>query len=75
MTFTGGLVDGTIGIATYGFMGITSTTPIAAVDIVKDATILDNFRFSTVPEPSATAAAALCGVLVTLARRRRRWEA
>ena len=71
VTFTGGFVDGTIGVAAYGFMGITSTTPIAAVDIVKDATNFDSFRFSTVPEPSAAAAAALCGMLMTLARRRR----
>ena len=69
VTFTGGLVDGTIGIARYGFMGISSPTAIAAIDITKQATIFDNFYFSAVPEP-ASAAALLALPALALSRRR-----
>jgi hypothetical protein len=52
--FQGALIDGSIGAADYGFMGISSTTPIHAVEILKQATIFDNFRFAVVPEPASS---------------------
>lgn len=53
VTFTGDLIDGTYGTASYGFMGICSDTPIASVHIVKDSTALDDLFFSSVPEPAS----------------------
>jgi hypothetical protein len=45
--------DGNVGIVDYGFMGIVADRNIASVHITKDATSLDNFYFSPVPEPGA----------------------
>lgn len=44
--FEGVFVDGTVGIADYGFMGISSTTPIARVQVTKDAGQFDSLRFT-----------------------------
>lgn len=53
VVFEGGLVDGTIGVAEYGFMGISSAVEIGRVRISKEATIFDNLMFSAVPAPGA----------------------
>ncbi len=55
VTFQAPFIDGTIGVADYGFMGIVSDTQIGSVRITKDAAIFDNLRFSIVPEPGAMA--------------------
>jgi len=46
--FTGPFIDGTgCGFLEYGFVGISSTTPIARVDIAAFSGILDNLRFTS----------------------------
>ena len=35
MTFEGSLIDGTIGVAQYGFMGIYADEDIARVEIIQ----------------------------------------
>ncbi len=70
VTFTGGLIDGTIGIADYGFMGIWATEDIAQLDVTKDATLLDDLTFSPTPEPATLAVLAIGAAL--LVRRRNR---
>lgn len=66
VSLTGPLLDGTIGLADYGFMGILSDVNIASVRITGAATEYDNFRFSAVPEPGTLA---LLSVLLFLRRR------
>jgi hypothetical protein len=66
VTLSGPLLDGTIGGADYGFMGILSNVDIASIRITGAATEYDNFRFSAVPEPGSLALACL----VLLLRRR-----
>jgi hypothetical protein len=44
-------IDGTIGYADYGFLGIASEQNITHVRIVNYATEFDNLTFSPVPEP------------------------
>ena len=70
VTFEGAMIDGTIGVADYGFMGIWASEDIASVDITKDAAMFDNLMFSNVPEPAAASMLALGGALL-FARRRR----
>jgi len=62
VSFEGALIDGTIGVADYGFMGIYADEDIVAVRIVKDATNLDNLIFSDVPEPATAGLLALAGL-------------
>jgi hypothetical protein len=45
--FTGPFIDGTgCGFLEYGFIGITSTTPIARVDVAAFSGLMDNLRFA-----------------------------
>jgi hypothetical protein len=45
--FTGPFVDGTgCGFLEYGFIGITSSTPIASVDVAAFSGFIDNLRFA-----------------------------
>jgi len=68
--FNEDLIDGVIGVAEYGFMGIASPdTPIASVRILKDATSLDDLIYSSVPTPTSTSVIAL-GILAVTRRRR-----
>ena len=46
VVFTGDLVDGVLGIAEYGFMGIAGDVPIARVRIQKEAAIFDDLTFT-----------------------------
>jgi hypothetical protein len=68
-SFGDGFVDGFIGVAQYGFMGISSPTPIARVRITKDYAMLDNFTFSAVPSAGTLGILPLLGA--SLLRRRR----
>lgn len=64
-------IDGTLGTAQYGFMGIYSPNQkIARVAISKQSAILDDFLFATVPTPGA--AGILGAGLVVMGGRRRR---
>lgn len=68
--FVGPAIDGTIGIADYGFLGYAATVDIGSVRIVKDATAFDDLRFSAIPEP-ATLVLLFIGGCVALTRRGR----
>lgn len=51
--FSGDLIDGSIGVIDYGFLGIAADQPITRIDITTDQTLtLDNFMFVPVPEPA-----------------------
>ncbi len=72
VAFGGDLVDGTVGIADYGFMGIFSPTPIARLQVEKQAAIFDNLTFSSaIPAPGPAALLGLGGVCLAARRRRR----
>lgn len=68
-TFAGGFIDGTIGVAQYGFMGIVSDQAIARVRVTLDAAIFDNLMFAPVPTPTG---AGLFGLAALAWGRRRR---
>ncbi len=71
--FGAGFADGQITVgpttASYGFMGIFSNTPIARVEVTKQAAILDDLRFTSVPTPGVGAVVGLAAA--GLLRRRR----
>ena len=71
VTFEGALVDGHVGVADYGFMGIWAAENIARVEISQDGSLFDNLTFSGVPEPASMLLLA-AGALVVLRRRWRR---
>jgi hypothetical protein len=62
--FEGAAIDGTIGIADYGFLGIVADEYITSIHTTKEATIFDNFMFSSVPEPATLLLLALGAVMV-----------
>ncbi|MFA6046449.1 MAG: PEP-CTERM sorting domain-containing protein [Phycisphaerales bacterium] len=66
----GTLVSGNT-IADYGYIGLTSSTPIARVVIVKQAALLDDLSFGnpTVPAPASLGALGIAGLLATRRRR------
>ncbi len=70
VTWGPSFIDGTLGVAQYGFMGIYSPdAKIARVSVIKQFAILDDFLFATVPTPGA---AGILGLgLLTLGRRKR----
>ncbi|MCJ7544195.1 MAG: PEP-CTERM sorting domain-containing protein, partial [Phycisphaerae bacterium] len=70
VTFQGALVDGHVGVADYGFMGIWAAENIARVEISQDGSLFDNLTFSGVPEPTSLALLAVGAVAVL----RRRWR-
>jgi len=71
VTFGGMFVDGTIGIADYGFMGISTSTPIARLQVTKQAAIFDDLHFSSqVPAPGAAVLLGLGGACLASRRRR-----
>jgi hypothetical protein len=70
VTWGAAFIDGTVGNAEYGFMGISSPADkIARVSVTKQAAILDDFLFATIPGPGA--AAVLAAGLICAGRRRR----
>ncbi|MFA6135509.1 MAG: PEP-CTERM sorting domain-containing protein [Phycisphaerae bacterium] len=69
VSFQDALIDGTHGIAQYGFMGIYADQDIASVEISLDVAELDNLTFSSVPEPATLTVLALSGL--ALLRRRK----
>ncbi len=73
-------VDGRIGVADYGFMGLTTDVPIARIEITKDAAILDDFIFGDVTQPPViplphAAGMGLAGLAIVTMRRRRSMDA
>ena len=62
VVFDSNFVDGTAGVASFGFMGITADRNIASVQITKHAALFDNLYFSPIPEPG-TLSLALFGAL------------
>ena len=51
--FEGDAIDGIIDdSAEYGFLGIASDQFITSIHVTKGATVLDNFMYSPIPEPS-----------------------
>ncbi len=60
----------TVGVADYTFIGLFSQNGIGSVEINKDAAIIDNLIFSSVPAPGAGALGVIA--IGALTRRRRR---
>lgn len=69
VTFSGNAIDGTIGIAQYGFLGIAAEQDIYSVRIRKDAALLDDLRFISMPEPGSML---VFGLAAGVAAKRRR---
>lgn len=69
-SFGAAFIDGSIGVADYGFMGILAGQDIARIRVTKEAAILDDLTFSPVPSPGAASLLG-CGALVAARRRRR----
>jgi len=69
VTFEGDAIDGVTGSnAEYGFLGIASEKFITSIHITKDATLLDNFTYSPIPEPATVLLLGL-GFLALLRKR------
>ena len=68
VTFEGSVIDGSVGPADYGFLGIVADEDIGSVRITREATILDDLRFSSVPEPT-TLSLLVFGGMAALRRR------
>jgi hypothetical protein len=66
--FEGAAIDGTIGIADYGFLGIVADEGITGIHTTKEATIFDNFMFSAIPEPATILLLALGSLFLTRRR-------
>jgi hypothetical protein len=66
--FEGVAIDGTVGVADYGFLGITADENIKYVHVTNEAPGLDNFMFSSVPEPATLFLLGLGAVMV-----KRKW--
>jgi PEP-CTERM motif len=63
--FSGSLIDDSIGVIDYGFLGITTDQPIERIDITTNATLtLDNFMFVPVPEPTTLLLISLGGLFL-----------
>ena len=62
--FEGVAIDGTVGAAVYGFLGITADKNIHSIYITNTAPELDNFMFSSIPEPATLLLLALGAVMV-----------
>lgn len=63
VVFGGDIIDGRIGAADYGFMGIYSNEEIASVTIVTGTDFMfDNLLFSDVPEPASMTLLAVGGL-------------
>jgi hypothetical protein len=72
VSLEGSLIDGTLGSADYGFMGLYADEDIARVEITKEYALLDDLRFSEeVPEPVTVGLLALGGLAVLRRRARR----
>ena len=70
VTWGPAFIDGTIANAQYGFMGILSPNEkIARVAVFKDAAIMDDFLFATVPTPGSLG---ILGLAALATGRRRR---
>lgn len=71
VTFEGDAIDGvTGGSAEYGFLGIAGEKFITSIHVTKGATMLDNFTYSPIPEPTTVILLGL-GFLVLLRKHRR----
>jgi hypothetical protein len=63
VTWGAAFIDGTIGNAQYGFMGISSPADkIARVSITKQQAIFDDFLFATIPGPGAAMTLGLASI-------------
>jgi uncharacterized protein (TIGR03382 family) len=68
--FIHGTTTGPNTTADYGFMGLSTGTPIASVTITKQAAIFDDLHFTQVPTPGVLSLGAAAGVAVLRRRRR-----
>lgn len=69
VTLSGETIDGTVGVANYGFLGFVSSVGIARVSVAASPSLYDNLYFSSVPSPGAVGLVAGAGLVS--ARRRR----
>lgn len=72
VTFSAPFIDGTVGVVDYGFMGIVTETPIASVEISKDAAIFDDLHMSPIPGPGPVVLIGMGAGLLFGGRRRNR---
>jgi len=68
--FEGGNIEGAIGVADYGFLGLASETMITKVTVNMRAANLDNFYFSPIVVPAPATAMVTCCGLFAMRRRR-----
>jgi hypothetical protein len=67
-------IDGSVGVADYGWFGLQTETFIRTIEISKDAAIFDNFIYSEVPSPAPAFALLLAGAGLGARRVRRESE-